>query len=635
MQMLPSHSFSKKVFRRIGKIVLDSVAIFTATILAILVQFANIVPTEIWSSALTWAAASTITNMMLLIGVGEYFRIWRFTGVRELQRITGAVLLNALLWWQIYPRLAGVLPVTIFVIAAAFALFGLLAIRVSRRQLDGTSQRNRVYDRESSTAENLPAIDRERVLLVGAGKEADSLLAELVAKGRAGPKIVGILDDEVALTGERLRGIPILGTTAHLEAAIREASVSHVIIAAPRLSPISIRQLISLAQSAGASVRALPRIRSIANADLEIQHPVTLNDLIDSAEIKRSLLPSVSKNARKPKILVTGGAGYIGSHLVRRLLERGEHVRILDNFVYGDSGLQGLMQHPNLEIRRGDITELRSIVGAVKDVESVISLAAIVGDPACGLNAEETLTLNYEATKVLIEACTFYGVTRLLFTSSCSVYGASHDEMLDENSQLNPVSLYARTRILSEQVLRQRCGDVNTTIVRLATVFGLSQRMRFDLVVNTLTARAVVDRGVRIIGGDQWRPFVHCDDVAAALIALVDAPSESVSGETFNLGSTDMNFTLSDVGQIVASRVGPDVEIFTEDFVDDRRNYRVCFDKLAKATGWKKTHTLESGIDEMVEALMSNPNLRSYNQAVFSNLQYFRQHLTSVGRLPV
>jgi len=265
----------------------------------------------------------------------------------------------------------------------------------------------------------------------------------------------------------------------------------------------------------------------------------------------------------------------------------------------------------------------------VKDVDAVIALAAIVGDPACGLNAEETLNLNYESTKILAEACNFYGVERLVFASSCSVYGAAQNDLLTEQSPLNPVSLYARTRILSEDVLRERCGDTIPVILRLATVFGLSPRMRFDLVVNTLTVRALVDRHIQIYGGDQWRPFVHCQDVAEAFVLAALAPSMLIRGEVFNVGTTAMNYTLEDVGNIVARVVGPDVQVDAGEFNEDRRNYRVAFEKIERALGFKPEYSLEAGILEMVQAIQESSHLRDYQQARFSNLKHLQDRFNN------
>src|SRR5216110_3646785 len=209
------------------------------------------------------------------------------------------------------------------------------------------------------------------------------------------------------------------------------------------------------------------------------------------------------------------------------------------------AGISAIRSHPRLEIVAGDICNLRDVSRAMRDVEGVIGLAAIVGDPACNLDPEETVNLNYASTKILAETCNFYGVRRLVFASSCSVYGASTQGLLTERSRLHPVSLYARTRVLSENIMFDRRGEVEPVALRLATVFGLSPRMRFDLVVNTLTVRAVVDGKIAIFGGNQWRPNVHCRDAARAFIRALEAPAGLVAGEVFNVGGDDLNHTIA------------------------------------------------------------------------------------------
>src|SRR3989440_7366925 len=330
------------------------------------------------------------------------------------------------------------------------------------------------------------------------------------------------------------------------------------------------------------------------------------------------------------RVLVTGGAGFIGSHLTRMLLDRGYHVRILDRFDYGRSGIEGL-QHPRLEVIQGDICNSRTVSQAVRDVDGVLALAAIVGDPACNLDPEETIDLNYAATKVLIEACTFYGVRRVVFASSCSVYGASNHDLLTEQSRLNPVSLYARTRVLSESILFDRAGEVEPVVLRLSTVFGLSPRMRFDLVVNTLTVRAVADGGITIIGGNQWRPNVHCRDAARAFIAALEAPAERVAGEIFNGGGDALNHTITGLGARVAEIVG-DVQIARQRDGNDLRDYRVSFAKIRRVLGFEPEWTVAAGIREVAAAVRAEPALRDYQNPVSHNVQAFGQTPTPPRR---
>jgi len=330
------------------------------------------------------------------------------------------------------------------------------------------------------------------------------------------------------------------------------------------------------------------------------------------------------------RVLVTGGAGFIGSHLTRMLLERGYHVRILDRFDYGRAGIEGL-SHPQLEVMAGDTCSSRDVSRALRGVHGVLALAAIVGDPACNLDPEETINLNYTATKVLIEACNFYGVRRLVFASSCSVYGASNQSLLTEQSRLNAVSLYAKTRVLSENIIFDRSGDVEPVVLRLATVFGLSPRMRFDLVVNTLTVRAVVDHRISIVGGNQWRPNVHCRDAARAFICALEAPAKLVTGEVFNVGGDALNYRIGDLGELVATTVG-DVKVLHERDAPDPRDYRVSFQKISRVLGFDPEFSVAAGIREVAAAVRSQPTLRTYQSPAFHNVAALQETFTTPRR---
>ncbi len=261
--------------------------------------------------------------------------------------------------------------------------------------------------------------------------------------------------------------------------------------------------------------------------------------------------PTIGASRASRVVLVTGGAGYIGSLLVRRLLARGLRVRVLDALLYGDSALQSVMHHPNLALVRADLRRPDTMTYAFKHADAVIHLGAIVGDPACALDPYFTMEINVDGTRSIAELCQANGVPRLLFASTCSVYGAS-DDILDEASALNPVSLYAESKIASERLLLAlRDNTFAPVILRFATAYGHSPRPRFDLVVNLLTAKAVAGDPITIYGGDQWRPFVHADDIARAMILALDAPLRTVAGQVFNVGSNEQNHQLSEVGTII------------------------------------------------------------------------------------
>jgi nucleoside-diphosphate-sugar epimerase len=314
---------------------------------------------------------------------------------------------------------------------------------------------------------------------------------------------------------------------------------------------------------------------------------------------------------------VLGGAGYIGSSLVRKLLESGRKVRVVDSLVYGDEPLRGVFGHPNLEMRIGDCRNIQDMVAAVRGVDAIVDLAAIVGDPACEQDKQTALEINYAATRMLIEVAKGHGIQRFIFASSCSVYGAT-DVMMDEKSAVQPISLYGQTKLDSEHaLLNTRSETFHPTILRLATVFGLSYRPRFDLVVNLLMAKAYYEGVITIFNGEQWRPFIHVHDVAAGIIRTLNAPLPLTSGQIFNLGDTRLNYTLTQVAQMI-QKMFPETRVqHIED--TDRRNYRVSFEKIKSQLGFTASWQLEDGMRQLRQAfedkeIVDYTDTRYYNQ---------------------
>jgi nucleoside-diphosphate-sugar epimerase len=320
-------------------------------------------------------------------------------------------------------------------------------------------------------------------------------------------------------------------------------------------------------------------------------------------------------------VLVLGGAGYIGSILVRKLLETGRKVRVLDSLVYGDGALRDILRHPDLELKVGDCRKIQDVVGAVKGAESIVHLAAIVGDPACEVDRQTSLQINYAATRMLIEVARGNGINRLVFASSCSVYGAS-DLLMDENSTVKAVSLYGQTKIDSEEALLDAHSDsFYPVILRLATVFGLSYRPRFDLVVNLLTAKACAEGAITVFNGTQWRPFIHVRDVALGIVQVLEAPLSLIRGEIFNLGDTRMNHQLSEVAERILT-VFPNTKVeHTEN--SDRRNYRVSFDKIRHQLGFECSLGLDDGIQELRRAFEEKQVL-DYRDALYYNQEFLK-----------
>jgi nucleoside-diphosphate-sugar epimerase len=557
------------------------------------------------ATALVVAALRVATSFAF----GSYRQLWRYTSLKEVLHVgIAAALVSAVL---LGGALLALLPVPAEVVAIDFALFflGAASVRVLRRLSLHVGGRG---------ASRVSSVGYKRTLMIGAGRNA-SLMIRDVQRNNLPMVIEGILDDDPEKIGSELHGVKVLGSTDQLAQVLDRSSVQNVIVTMTSAPKEKLDRIIAEVRKRALLVKVAPAYHDIASGLVNHgRSGFRLDDLLDIKEIPHTVKKRLDQH-RDRTVLVTGGAGYIGSHLVGMLLNKGFRVRVLDNFTYGRSGLAALADHPNLEIVEGDIANVKDVVRCVKNVGTVVALAAIVGDPACGLNPEETLNLNYESTKILVEAARFYGVKRFVFASSCSVYGASESCMLTEDSPLHPVSLYARTRIMSEDVLLESCGDMEPVILRLSTVFGYSPRMRFDLVVNTLTVRGVVDGRFQIFGGKQWRPFVHCRDVARAFALAVTASSEAVKPVIFNVGGNDMNFTLAQIGEIVGKQIHRAEVAFAENN-DDPRNYRVKFDRIRQHLQFTPEVSIEAGVREMIERIEGDSRLRKYGDPVFSNL---------------
>ena len=334
-----------------------------------------------------------------------------------------------------------------------------------------------------------------------------------------------------------------------------------------------------------------------------------------------------NRSGNNRRVLVIGGAGYIGSALLPKLLDRGYHVRLLDLLFFGESPIAKYLEHPNVELIQGDFRHVENVVEAMRDVDAVIHLGAIVGDPACSLDEELSIDVNLSATRMIAELAKAAKVDRFIFASTCSVYGAC-DETLDEHSEVIPVSLYGHTKLASERVLRSMSDDqFSPTIVRFSTIYGLSGRTRFDLVVNLLAAKAKIDGEITVHGGDQWRPFVHVDDAAHAVAMILDSPTEIVKNQIFNVGSNDQNYTIQQIAELVLQQVVSANILVSEDAVDIR-NYRVDFSKIRNQIGFNPQWTVEAGIQQVLEAIASG-EVSDYRDTQYSNFKYLTESGTT------
>ena len=345
----------------------------------------------------------------------------------------------------------------------------------------------------------------------------------------------------------------------------------------------------------------------------------------DQKETKREL----NLNPKRSKVLVIGGAGYIGSSLVKRLLDKGYKVRILDIFLFGKEPLAEVIESESLELHEGDFRKIDDLVHAINGCETVIHLGGIVGDPACSVDEDLTKEINLTATKIIGQISKSAGVSKFIFASSCSVYGAQ-ESILTEESSTKPLSLYAKTKIASERILSEISDENFAPIfLRFGTVFGFSGRTRFDLVVNLLTANAFFKKSMTVFGKDQIRPFVHVDDAAKSIVCALESDLNNCDEDlVFNVGSNELNVTLYDLALLIKENV-PESEIILEEGGDDARNYHVSFDKAQQYLGFKSDWTFNQGVTQVLHKL-KNGDIADYNSANHSNLKHLREEGLSV-----
>ncbi len=306
------------------------------------------------------------------------------------------------------------------------------------------------------------------------------------------------------------------------------------------------------------------------------------------------------------KVLVVGGAGYVGGGIVDKLSQNHE-VTVYDSLVYETS------YRKNVNFVLGDIREYDKLNKILNNFDVVIWLAALVGDGACAINPELTREINSESIKNLVKNFD----KRILFLSTCSVYGAQ-DGILTEESETNPLSEYASSKLLGEEYLK----DSNSIIFRLGTLFGISDqfsRVRLDLVVNILTAKALIEKKISVFGGDQWRPLLHVKDVANAIDQTVDTSLNGI----YNLHYK--NYKIIDIAEKIKEKIG-DVEIdITPMSFEDARNYQVSSEKLERESKFKAEIGLEQGIDEIYELILNN-RIKDINDPRYSNQNFLNEH---------
>jgi nucleoside-diphosphate-sugar epimerase len=328
-------------------------------------------------------------------------------------------------------------------------------------------------------------------------------------------------------------------------------------------------------------------------------------------------------------ILITGGAGYIGSILTSELLRANYRVTILDSLLFGGEAIVPFLNHPNFHFIKADVTENRAVRDAVKrdwqKPDAIIHLAAIVGFPACqAVGRQVAWKYNVEATKMVFEQAADLGVERFVFASTYSNYGLSEDgQPVTEESPLNPQSLYAETKIAAEEfLLTQKAAACAPLLFRFATLYGISPRTRFDLIVNQFVLEAFTKRSLIIYQRGYSRSFVHIRDVVRGVIMGLEADRKKVQGQVFNLGTENGNYSKDDIVQLVLKRM-PETVVEYKDltFGGDMRDITVSFEKIKEVLGFNTTLDVDDGVREVLFALKSglirNPTDDRYRNAQF------------------
>ncbi|NTU90468.1 MAG: NAD-dependent epimerase/dehydratase family protein [Chlorobiaceae bacterium] len=324
----------------------------------------------------------------------------------------------------------------------------------------------------------------------------------------------------------------------------------------------------------------------------------------------------------KEHVLVSGGAGYIGSVLVRLMLENGYRVRVMDNLSFGGVPIIDLLNNDDFEFVKGDVRNEEDIRRALQGMDHVVHLAAIVGDPACAKQPELAREVNLEGSKRMYAVANELGLKRFVFASTCSNYGKMEDpdSFVNEQSALAPVSLYAETKVAVEQYLlsQPKTNPCKPTSLRFSTVYGLSPRPRFDLTVNEFTKELALGRELVVFGEQFWRPYCHVVDLCRSVLAVLEAEEEKVAFDVFNVGDTSENYQKQMIVDEILKQL-PESTIRYVSKNEDPRDYRVTFEKIRERLGFRITKTVPDGIRQIIQVVqdgfISNPDTNEYRNS--------------------
>ena len=332
----------------------------------------------------------------------------------------------------------------------------------------------------------------------------------------------------------------------------------------------------------------------------------------------------MSEQANKT-VLVTGGAGYVGSALIPSLLQDGYTVVVYDLFLYGDV-FSSFKNNPHLVQVKADIRDKKKLIEATKNVDILLHLACISNDPSYELNPTLGKSINYDAFNNLTDAARTNNIRRFVYASTSSVYGVKNEKNVRETSSCEPLTDYSKFKLECEKLLLdfgEKNPDIEHVIVRPATVCGYASRLRLDLVVNILTINALVNKKIKIFGGKQLRPNINMKDVVRMYQLLLSAPSKKINGEIFNAGY--QNRTVEELATIVKNVVGDEHIVFECVPTDDNRSYHINSDKIRKVLGFKPKYTIEEGVQTLVDAYRDGRIVDGLNNPLYYNIKLMQK----------
>ena len=324
------------------------------------------------------------------------------------------------------------------------------------------------------------------------------------------------------------------------------------------------------------------------------------------------------------RILVTGGAGYVGSALVPELLQKGYNVKVYDLYFYGDV-FSHLNDNPNLTQIKADIRDKKKLMEATKNVDAIIHLACISNDPSFELDSGLGKAINYDAFFNLLDAAKINNVKKFIYASTSSVYGVKKEKNVREDATCEPLTDYSKYKLECEKLLLEfgKNNDIEHVIVRPATVCGYAPRLRLDLIVNILTIHALINRKIKIFGGKQLRPNINIKDMVRVYELFLSAAKEKINGEIFNAGY--QNYTVEEIANIVKNAIG-DRDIISEYVqTDDMRSYHINSDKIKNVLGFQPRYTIEDAVKSIKVAYEGGLIIDGLNNPLYHNIKMMQK----------